>query len=87
MNQDFPYSCVEDCIKAGIAKEIPEPGEKCSDLECRVITPIAWIWQSEIFKFEEGRLLRLPITLWFPLCPIHAPLQEGPVFEEPNVAH
>lgn len=81
MNQDFPYTCVEDCIKDGVAKEISEPGMKCADVECVHLTPIAWIWQSQIFKFEAGRLLMLPVTLWFPLCPKHAPLQEEEVIE------
>lgn len=88
MNADFPYTSVEDCIKGGAAKELLRPGteevryEKCANADCIVLSNIAWIWQSQIFKFEEGRLLTLPITMWFPLCPNHAPLQEEPVFEE-----
>ena len=76
MNVDFPYTSVEECIKREVAKEIPEPGAKCADIDCKNIAPIAWVWQSQVFKFEGGRLLMLPVTLWFPLCPKHAPLQE-----------
>jgi hypothetical protein len=87
MNQDFPYTSVEECIKDNVAKELLRPGttevryEKCADADCIVLSNIAWIWQSQIFKFEAGRLLMLPITLWFPLCPKHAPLQEEDVIE------
>jgi hypothetical protein len=91
VNVDFPFTSVEDCIKKGVAKEInlgldsrgEKIGTKCADLDCANGTPIAWVWQSQVFKFEAGRLLALPVTLWFPLCPKHAPLQEEAVEEVP----
>jgi hypothetical protein len=82
VNVDFPFTSVEDCIKKGVAKLI-EADVKCADLDCGFKTPIAWVWQSQVFKFEAGRLLSLPVTLWFPLCPKHAPLQEEAIEEVP----
>lgn len=85
MNVDLPYTTVEECIAGGVAKEIVKGAEanylKCADVLCLNPTNIAWIWQSQVFKHEEGRLLMLPITLWFPLCPKHAPLQEEEVID------
>jgi len=88
MNVDLPYTTVEECIEAGVAKEIEGRdakgnlvGAECADLDCHNQTPIAWVWQSQVFKYKEGRLLMLPVTLWFPLCPLHAPLQEEDVIE------
>jgi hypothetical protein len=84
---DLPYTTVEECIKGGVAKELLRLGteevrhEKCADADCIVLSNIVWIWQSQVFKFRDGRLLMLPITLWFPLCPRHAPLQEEEVID------
>jgi hypothetical protein len=87
VNIELDYTTVEECIAGGVAKEMFKPGTeevdylKCADMTCPNPTNIAWIWQSQVFKYQDGRLLMLPITLWFPLCPKHAPLQEDEVIE------
>jgi len=87
VNVDLPYTTVEECIEAGVAKEMVKPDttevmyQKCADAACIVLSNIAWIWQNQVFKYKDGRLLMLPVTLWFPLCPLHAPLQEEDVIE------
>lgn len=78
MEIDLPFTSVKECIEGGIAKEIEAPTVCCADLECVRITDTAWIFQSTTFVISDGRMLSRPVTMWFPLCERHAPLQEVP---------
>lgn len=89
MNIDLPYTTVKECIDGGIARPLNVSGlgdndrtiptvAKCADENCGINAAAAWIFNSVTFVFEKGRLFTRPVTLWFPLCPRHAPLQDTP---------
>lgn len=82
MEVDLPFTSVEECIAGGIAKKIEDPNQKCANLECLDEASVAWLWNSTVFVIAGGRMLTRPVTMWFPLCAEHAPLQKEP--DEPD---
>lgn len=78
---DLPTS-VEECIASGIAKKIEGVEQTCADLDCQSTTDTAWLQNSTVIVMQEGRMFTRPITMWFPLCTEHSPLQEMP--DEPE---